>query len=84
MLDREDLISIALLCGSDYTDGVQGLGPVGAMELMSDFPGKGIHQLRTFKSWWDYAQKHPKVHSESKVRSKLRQLYVKEGEWDVF
>lgn len=49
VLDRQKLINMALLCGSDYTDGLQGLGPVGAMELMSEFQGSGLQQLENFR-----------------------------------
>ncbi|CRK44409.1 hypothetical protein BN1723_019428, partial [Verticillium longisporum] len=37
-LSREQLVSIALLLGSDYTDGLPGVGPVTAVEILSEFP----------------------------------------------
>jgi DNA excision repair protein ERCC-5 len=34
MLTREKLILFALMLGSDYTDGVKGIGIVNAMEIL--------------------------------------------------
>ena len=48
-LSREQLINIALLCGSDYTEGVQGVGPVRALEIMAEFPGAGLEGLYKFR-----------------------------------
>ncbi|RXK36908.1 hypothetical protein M231_05810 [Tremella mesenterica] len=49
-LDRERLISLAYLLGSDYTIGLPGVGPVIALELLSNFPGR--RGLEEFKEWW--------------------------------
>lgn len=48
-LNREQLINIALLCGSDYTEGIQGVGSVRALEIMAEFPGDGVEGLRMFR-----------------------------------
>ncbi|KAI5122769.1 hypothetical protein M0805_009851 [Coniferiporia weirii] len=49
-LDRGTLIRLAYLLGSDYVEGLPGVGPVVAMELLRDFPGDdGLHK---FKDWW--------------------------------
>lgn len=49
-LDRDTLIRLAYLLGSDYVDGLPGIGPVVAMELLTEFPKEdGLHQ---FKDWW--------------------------------
>lgn len=48
-LNREVLINIALLCGSDYTDGIPGVGPVTAMEILSEFPAADFSALQAFK-----------------------------------
>lgn len=37
-LSREQLILLALLVGSDYTTGVNGVGPVTALEILASFP----------------------------------------------
>ncbi|CAI9758615.1 unnamed protein product [Fraxinus pennsylvanica] len=46
-LDREKLIHMALLLGSDYTEGVSGIGIVNAIEVVNAFPEKdGLHEFR--------------------------------------
>ncbi|OAA65994.1 DNA excision repair protein rad2 [Niveomyces insectorum RCEF 264] len=55
-LSRETLIAVAQLLGSDYTDGLPGVGPVTAMEILSEFPGP--HGLEAFRAWWDDVQTH--------------------------
>lgn len=50
-LSREKLIDIAQLLGSDYTTGIPGIGPVTALEILSEFPG-----LTEFRAWWDGVQ----------------------------
>ncbi|ENN80361.1 hypothetical protein YQE_03220, partial [Dendroctonus ponderosae] len=64
-LTREQMILLALLVGSDYTVGLQGVGPVTALEILAAFPpskGKTSHismghqdllsGLKEFKSWF--------------------------------
>ncbi|KAH9279405.1 DNA repair protein UVH3 [Echinococcus granulosus] len=36
-LDRRQFVRIALLCGSDYTDGLDNIGPIKALEILSTF-----------------------------------------------
>ncbi|KAL1613203.1 DNA repair protein rad2 [Paraconiothyrium brasiliense] len=50
-LTREKLIDIAQLLGSDYTTGIPGIGPVTALELLSEFDN-----LPGFREWWDGVQ----------------------------
>ncbi|KAF4443882.1 DNA excision repair ERCC-5 [Fusarium acutatum] len=59
-LSREQLISLAHLLGSDYTEGLPGVGPVTAVEILSEFPGKS--GLENFREWWRsvQSQTHPK------------------------
>ncbi|KAK3711713.1 DNA repair protein rad2 [Vermiconidia calcicola] len=45
-LTRDKLISVAHLLGSDYTEGLPGVGPVTALEILSEFP-----TLEEFKNW---------------------------------
>ena len=53
-LDRDKLVRLAYLLGSDYTEGLPGVGPVVAMELLREFPGHdGLHK---FKAWWTKVQ----------------------------
>ncbi|KAG9507762.1 hypothetical protein J7337_001317 [Fusarium musae] len=53
-LSREQLISLAHLLGSDYTEGLSGVGPVTAVEILSEFPGKS--GLEDFREWWRSVQ----------------------------
>ncbi|KAF9765208.1 hypothetical protein IL306_002549 [Fusarium sp. DS 682] len=53
-LSREQLISLAHLLGSDYTEGLPGVGPVTAVEILSEFPGKS--GLENFRDWWKSVQ----------------------------
>ncbi|KAK3605617.1 hypothetical protein CHS0354_027283 [Potamilus streckersoni] len=48
-LTRQHLINIALLCGSDYTEGIQGVGPITAMEILAEFPGEELEGLVALK-----------------------------------
>ena len=49
-LTRDALVRLAYLLGSDYVEGLPGVGPVVAMELLKEFPGDdGLHK---FKDWW--------------------------------
>jgi DNA excision repair protein ERCC-5 len=43
------LIQLALLLGSDYTEGVHGIGIVNAVEVVNAFPGED--GLEDFKEW---------------------------------
>ena len=56
-LSREKLVLLAMLTGSDYTDGVEGVGPVTALEVLAEFPGDGIDPLLEFKMWWTRVHK---------------------------
>jgi DNA excision repair protein ERCC-5 len=50
-LSRQRLIAIAQLLGSDYTEGLPGVGPVTALEILSEFD-----DLSSFKRWWTAVQ----------------------------
>jgi len=50
-LTRQKLIGVAQLLGSDYTEGLPGVGPVSALEILSDFS-----TLSDFKDWWSKVQ----------------------------
>lgn len=72
-LSREQLISLAHLLGSDYTEGLPGVGPVTAVEILSEFPGRD--GLKEFHDWWQEVQVHnrPKeVDKASGFRKKFR------------
>ncbi|XP_065035231.1 DNA repair protein UVH3-like isoform X3 [Musa acuminata AAA Group] len=48
-LDRDKLIRMALLLGSDYTEGVSGIGIVNAIEVIHAFPEED--GLQKFRQW---------------------------------
>ena len=39
-LEREDLVALAYFLGSDYCEGVHGVGIVNALEILQAFPMK--------------------------------------------
>lgn len=49
-LDRTKLINLAYLLGSDYTEGISGVGYVTGMEILNEFPGPGLEPLIQFWS----------------------------------
>ncbi|MCJ1319256.1 DNA repair protein rad2 [Xylographa vitiligo] len=50
-LDRNKVIQIAHLLGSDYTEGIPSVGPVTALEILSEF-----ENLEAFRDWWTEIQ----------------------------
>ncbi|KAJ5729548.1 DNA excision repair protein Rad2 [Penicillium malachiteum] len=50
-LHRQKLISFAHLLGSDYTEGISGIGPVTALEIVTEFSS-----LAEFRDWWTQIQ----------------------------
>lgn len=50
-LDRQKIIQIAHLLGSDYTEGLPSVGPVTALEILSEF-----ETLDAFRDWWTKVQ----------------------------
>lgn len=72
-LERDKLIQLAYLLGSDYVDGLPGVGPVVAMELLKEFPGNG--GLHKFKDWWLRVQSGKDRPEDNK--SKFRQRFKK-------
>ena len=55
-LDRNKIIQIAHLLGSDYTEGIPSIGPVTALEILSEF-----ETLERFKDWWSNVQRGMKM-----------------------
>lgn len=76
-LDRDTLVRLAYLLGSDYVDGLPGVGPVVAMELLKEFPGEnGLHK---FKDWWIRVQTGKDQEEDNK--SKFRRSFVSFSFW---
>ncbi|XP_021094994.1 DNA repair protein complementing XP-G cells isoform X2 [Heterocephalus glaber] len=81
-LDRNKLINLAYLLGSDYTEGIPTVGCVTAMEILNEFPGRGLDPLLKFSEWWQEAQKNRKVRpnpNDTKVKKQLRKLQLTPG-----
>ncbi|CAG8981806.1 hypothetical protein HYALB_00004749 [Hymenoscyphus albidus] len=73
-LGRDQLIAIAQLLGSDYTEGLPGVGPVTALEILSEFPTPNTG-LEEFREWWLSVQKPfapPLKEESSTFRKKFR------------
>ena len=72
-LSRERLIQLAFLLGSDYTEGLTGVGPVMAMEILLLYPGeRGLEQ---FREWWQQVQigADADIHdNRAKVRKRIK------------
>ncbi|GAB7349374.1 hypothetical protein MBLNU459_g8500t1 [Dothideomycetes sp. NU459] len=74
-LTRQKLIGIAHLLGSDYTEGLTGVGPVSALEILSEFPS-----LDDFRDWWSGVQMNTIPKSEdvgNPFRKKFRRNATK-------
>ena len=71
-LDRGNFINLAHLLGSDYAEGLPHVGPVNALELLSEFPGE--RGLEEFRDWWIAVQqgRAPKEARESDFRRTFR------------
>lgn len=57
LLNRQKLIQLAFLLGSDYTEGIPGVGPVTAMEILFEFsetPEEPLEApLERFRDWYN-------------------------------
>ncbi|XP_048054165.1 LOW QUALITY PROTEIN: DNA excision repair protein ERCC-5 [Megalobrama amblycephala] len=81
-LDRSKLINLAYLLGSDYTEGIPGVGFVTGMEILNEFPGAGLEPLLQLSAWWAEAQENKKLSAnpkDTKVKKKLRNLQLHPG-----
>ncbi|KAI6042859.1 hypothetical protein EDC04DRAFT_2563357 [Pisolithus marmoratus] len=81
-LTRDALVRLAYLLGSDYVEGLPGVGPVVAMELMQEFPGDdGLHK---FKDWWTKVQsgrdraEDNKTKFRKRFKKKFMDLYLQQ------
>ncbi len=79
-LDRGKLVRLAHLLGSDYTEGIAGVGPVTALEILSEFGSD--RGLEDFKEWWQGVQMG--VHLADDDKSAFRKKFVSEREKNHF
>ncbi|KAJ8113624.1 hypothetical protein OPT61_g4287 [Boeremia exigua] len=77
-LTREKLIAIAQLLGSDYTTGIPGIGPVTALEIISEFP-----KLEDFKDWWTGVQNNT-IPKEADASNTFRRRFRKSQATKLF
>ncbi|EEH06469.1 DNA excision repair protein Rad2 [Histoplasma capsulatum G186AR] len=79
-LDRNKLIQFAHLLGSDYTEGIPGVGPVSALEILTEFP-----TLEDFRDWWSQVQMGAKLPEDShsifrkKFKKNVTKLFLPPG-----
>lgn len=81
-LDRTKMINLAYLLGSDYAEGVPGVGYVTGMEILNEFPGPGLEPLVEFSKWWSDTQEKKRLVADprdTKVKKKLRDLKLQPG-----
>ena len=64
-LDRDALIRMALLLGSDYTEGVPGIGIVNALEIVRAFPTD--EGLGDFREWVNNPDAHVLAAAQGKA-----------------
>ncbi|KAF1949148.1 PIN domain-like protein [Byssothecium circinans] len=69
-LTRDKLIDIAQLLGSDYTTGIPGIGPVTALEILSEFPS-----LQEFRDWWTDGVQNNAIPKDADKASAFRRRF---------
>ncbi|CAO1355662.1 unnamed protein product [Diamesa hyperborea] len=89
-LDRKKLIQLAMLVGSDYTTGINGVGAVTALEILAAFPTTPvvtgetdeyqsmISSLRKFREWFN-SGKPVGPCGKTVLKSKLKNIELFEG-----
>jgi len=82
-LNREKLICLALMTGSDYTEGLDTVGAVTGLEVLAEFPGEGIQPLQDFSQWSRRVKgemgKEFGMPVGNKTREKLRKISLPES-----
>ena len=79
LLSREKLVRFAHLLGSDYTEGIPGVGPVTALEILTDF-----NDLVEFKTWTERVQLGRPVDLENQLTTPFRRKFRKTVQKKLF
>ncbi|XP_078178846.1 5'-3' exonuclease family protein isoform X2 [Carex rostrata] len=77
-LNRENLIRMAMLLGSDYTEGVSGIGIVNAIEVVHAFPEED--GLKKFRDWVESPDPGILENFNLGLKKKSSKAEVKNGE----
>ncbi|KAJ3140281.1 DNA repair protein rad2 [Geranomyces variabilis] len=94
-LDREKLVQLAYLLGSDYTPGIPGIGPTLGLEVLNVWQGPKLEPLHKLREWWEmvYADPHADAENDNPAQKKLRkilrekpvpQTFPDERVWDAY
>ncbi|KAI9273075.1 hypothetical protein BDA99DRAFT_499957 [Phascolomyces articulosus] len=79
-LDRSKLVQLAFLLGSDYTDGIAGVGPVAAIEILAEFTKEDndtiAGPLERFRDWYQSGKDENEF--QRKLRKKHKNLEIPE------
>ncbi|KAG7204177.1 hypothetical protein KM043_002015 [Ampulex compressa] len=79
-LTRNQMIQLALLVGSDYTTGINGIGPVTGLEILAAFPTEGDNLLQGLTNFCTWV-KAGRIASSGKtrLRNKLKNISIEKG-----
>ena len=64
-LSRDQLIQMAYLLGSDYTQGIKGIGPKMATEILKVWNGQGLGPLCDFKAYCDQGAQETHINGQA-------------------
>ena len=78
-LDRHKLIRFAHLLGSDYTEGIPGVGPVTALEILTDFS-----DLQEFSAWCEKVQLARPQDLEGQLTTPFRRKFRNTAQKRIF
>uniref|UniRef100_A0A0K2UF46 Excision repair crosscomplementing rodent repair deficiency, complementation group 5 [Columba livia] n=1 Tax=Lepeophtheirus salmonis TaxID=72036 RepID=A0A0K2UF46_LEPSM len=78
-LTQGKMISIAMLTGSDYTEGIYNVGPITALEILAEFQGEELEPLSEFKNWLEDYKQNDFSKPVSRVRENFKKLDLIDG-----